>query len=329
MLRRPIVLITTLALTAGQAALGAIWPEEFFGYKRTSVRQVSPREKAVWEEYGLDEAETATYALNGTKFTATAYRLGDATSAMAVYEWKRPKDAKPSDLAKLAVEWNDGAFLAFGNYVLRFDGRKPTSDELVGLYLVLPVLERAPLPVFPGFIPRQGRISGSERFVIGPASLAEFEPRVPPSVAGFHFGVEAQLAKFESPKGDLELGVFSYPTPGIARERLAEFRMLPSVMVKRTGPLVAVVFDPPDADEAEKLLGKINYRATITWDEFTTRHRLTIVDIVLTGFLFIGGLVLAALLLGALFGGLRFWKLRGLERLDEEDPMILLHLEDK
>jgi len=72
---------------------------------------------------------------------------------MAVYEWKRPKDAKPSDLAKLAVEWNDGAFLAFGNYVLRFDGRKPTSDELVGLYLVLPVLERAPCRSFPDSFP--------------------------------------------------------------------------------------------------------------------------------------------------------------------------------
>ena len=329
MLRRPIVLIATLALLASSSALGTIWPEEFFGYKRTSVRELSLASDPVWEEYGFDEGEAAQYELNGVKFTATGYRLGDSTSAMAVYQWKCPQNETPSDLADLAVEWNNSVFLAFGNYVLRFEGRKPTSEELVGLYLVLPLLERAPLPSFPEFIPAQGQIAGSRRFVVGPASLEKFEPRVSPSVAGFHFGVEAQLVKFKFPKADLELGVFSYPTPDIARERLPEFRMIPGAMVKRTGSLVAVVFDPPDANAAEKLLAKVNYRATITWDALPGYGELTIAEVVLTTFLFIGGLVVTAFFLGVLFGGIRFLKLQGLARMDDEDPMILLHIEDK
>lgn len=314
-------------LLAATVSYASIWPEEYFGYKRTSMREVTLGESPIWEEYGFEEGESAEYELSGDRFQATAYRFHDATSAMAVYHWKRPVEARKSELTELAVEWSDGVFLAFGNYIFRFEGRKPSEEELVGMLLILPMLEQSPLPTFPEFFPATGLVPGSTRFVIGPASLQEFEPRIPPSTAGFHFGVEAQLAKFRSPKGDIDLGVFSYPTPHIARERLAEFRMLPNAVVRRSGPLLAVVLDSPDPDEAQRLVSLVNYRATIVWDEFTAAREPTIVDIVLTAFMFIGGLLVLAILFGGVFGGAKFlwWRRSGAER----DPMILLHIDDK
>ena len=312
---------------AGPLCHGAIWPEEFFGYERRSVRPAKPGEGPVWEEYGFEEGETARYEHEGKQFTATGYRFHDATSAMSVYLWKRPAGGVASPVTALAVELPEGLFFSHGNYVFRFEGFKPDQEQVVGMLLVMPMMEQSALPSWVSLLPRDGIRAGTERFVIGPAGLAAVEPRVPPSVAGFHYGVEASFADFASPKGDVRLGVFSYPTPHIARERLTEFRMLPGVVVKRTGPLLAVVFDPADPDEAQKLLGQVNYRATITWDERSFDPGPSIVEIVLTAFLFIGGLLLCAVVLGGVFGGVKFW--RWSRQAVEEDPMILLHIEDK
>ena len=324
---RQIAFLFVLAWVALGSARAAIWPEEFFGYKRVAVSQTDAENPAVWEEYGFEEGETARYRLEGKEFTATAWRFADSTGAMAVFEWQQPPKGRPSELTKLALEWDDGAYFSHGNYIFRFYGYRPTEEQVVGMLLVTPMLEQSPLPTWVAFVPEENRIRGTERFVVGPVGLETFEPRVPPSVAGFHYGVEAQFAEYRSPKGKLKLGVFSYPTPHIARERLAEFRMLPDVIVKRSGPLVAVVFGPADSDEAEKLLAKVNYRYNITWDEFSIPYQPTIIEIVLTAFLFIGGLLLAALLLGGIFGGLKFWRWRRQEV--PEDPMIMLHLEDR
>ncbi len=304
-----------------------MWPEEFFGFERVSVKPAAPGNEPIWEEYGFEEGEVAVYARKNLQFTATAYRFADPTSAMAVYQWKHPVSGTPSDITDMAVETGNGLYLAFGNYVFRFEGYKPTEEQITGLLLVTPELDQSPLPTFPAFLPEEGLIPGSKRYVIGPASLREFEPAVPPSVAAFHFSVEAQFASYSSPKGDLKLEVFSYPTPQIARERLPAFRALPGAMVKRTGPLLAVVMHPPDADEAENLLSRVNFRATVVWDQMSARPELTIVEIVLTGFLFIGGLFLTAILLGVLFGGFRF--LRWRRSPNEDDVMLRLHLDDR
>ncbi len=173
-------------------------------------------------------------------------------------------------------------YLAHGNYIFRFDGYKPTEEQIVGQLLIVPMLEQSPLPMLGLVRARGGPVPGSERFVIGPAGLQQFEPRVPPSVAGFQFDAEADIAEYKTPSGNLRLGVFSYPTPHIARERLAEFRMLPNTVVKRTGPLVAVVLDPSDPDAAQRLLGLVDYRATITWDEYSSQPGPTLSEILLS-----------------------------------------------
>jgi len=315
-------------IVLGMPLRGAIWPEEFFGFKRISLEKHSPGAEPVWEEYGFEEGEKAVYEKEGQRFTGVAERYADSTGAMAAFQWKRPAGARPSTLSELAVEWPTGAYLAFGNYLLRFDGYKPTAEQLVGFYLVLPRLEKAALPTFVGFLPSEGKIAGSERYILGPASLAAFEPQIPPAVAAFHYGTEAQLARYQSQHGPLELVLFSYPTPQIARERLEAFRSLPGAVVKRSGPLVAVVMNPPDLNEAEKLLSRVQYRVSITWDEPLSKERdLTLLDIILTALALIGILVGFALVAGLLFAGYHALA-RKAAGPGGEDPMIMLHLDE-
>ena len=87
----------------------------------------------------------------------------------------------------------------------------------------------------------------SERYILGPDGLAKFAPGIPPSVAAFHLGAEAQVAAFRAPAGEIRLAIFDYPTPQMAIQQYDGFAKLPGMMAKRSGPLVAVVLPEPTA----------------------------------------------------------------------------------
>src|ERR1019366_158783 len=127
------------------------------------------------------------------------------------------------------------------------------------------------------------------RYITGPASLAKFFPGIPPSVAAFHYGAEGQMGVFHSTKGDLGMVIFSYPTPQIAMQKEIDFRGIPGGnLVKRSGPLVAVVLNPTDPDAAERLLSQVKYQASVTLDQWVPSHRDNIGNLVINAFVLIG-----------------------------------------
>ena len=318
-------LILVLILTP--ALFGAIWPEQLWEHKRTAIRPaaLAPADKALWDEYGLEVAEEADYG----SWKGVGYRLKDPTGAFGVYQWLKPGGARISKLEKHAVQSPTQAFLLKGNFVLDFRGRVPTQQEVDILHVQLPRLDQSALPNLPSFLPEAGLIPGSERYVIGPATLQRFEPRVSPSIAAFSVGAEAQIARYQTAKGEANLALFSYPTPQLARERAAEFQKLARAVAKRSGPIVAVTFSAPDADEAEKLLAKVNYQATLTWNERIPKPEPTPAALLLGIFVNTGVIIGSALLAGCCYAFFRvgYRKLRG--RTEEDDAMLTLHLGDR
>jgi len=308
--------------------LAGIWPEQIGEFKRVAAAPVAVADQATWDEYGLDQAERATYVLGQQKFTTTAYRLKDSTGAFAAFQWQRPAEARPTKLSELAVETEKTAAVAYGNYLLLFDGWKPQVTDLGALVDRLPKLEKSPLPPLAGYLPTQDLVPNSERYILGPASLDRFRPGIPPSVAAFHMGAEGQLGRFRAGGQEMELVIFSYPTPHIARDQSAAFQKLPGVMAKRAGPLVALIVSPADADAAERLLALVRYQAEVTLTEYVPTARDNIGNLILNIFLLTGILLLFCAAAGLAYGGLlaltRRW--RGGPG---EDPMIMLHLEDR
>jgi len=252
-------------------ASAAIWPEQWWEYKRLSVAPVKLDDKAVWDEYGLDEAAVAQYDDGRVKFRATGYRLRDTTSAMAAFQWLRPAGWKSSDITELAATNGADTLFIKGNYLILLEGVLPDQDKRDILFVQLARMEISAIPPLAKYLPPEGLIDGSQRFVTGPASLEKFEPRIPPSQAAFHLGAEAQVGHYSSPAGDTALAIFSYPTPAIARDIVTKFQQIPGAVAKRSGPLVAVTFDP-DPNAAERLLAKVNYNASVSWNESTVIH---------------------------------------------------------
>jgi hypothetical protein len=317
-----------LGFLAPVLCFGGAWPDAIGAFQRTAVRQVKVYDRPLWDEYGFQQAEQADYESGPRKFTATAYRLLDSTGALGVFDWQRPADATPSALGQLAVETTDSVTLARGNYVLVFKGYKPPATEIDAVVQNLPHMEPSPLPPLMGYLPTNGLVANSERYVTGPVALKTFDPGIPPSLAAFHLGAEAQLASFRTGAGAMTLAIFSYPTPQIARERTVNFQRITGAMAKRAGPLVAVVLSPPDADDAERLLAQIRYAPKITLDERTPTARDNIGNLVVNAFELTGILLVFCVVAGLSFGGFRALRRRAGSGNDAE-AMISLNLSDR
>ena len=314
------------ALLAPALCLGAIWPENIGAWKRTATLQATLSDRPVWDEYGLKESEAARYQNGNVNFTATGYRLQDTTGAMAAFDWQRPAKSTVSPLAPLAAATGDGLLVVQGNYLLSFSGHQPEAAELSALSNGLRNVDTTVLPTLPGSLPAQDRVANSERYIIGPASLEKFIPAIQPSVAAFHYGAEGQWGVFHSPKGDMGLVIFSYPTPQIAMLKETDFRGIPGGnLVKRSGPLVAVVVAPPDPDAAERLLAQVKYQASVTLDQWVPSHKDNIGNLVINAFVLIGILLGFSIVSGVAFGALRAFLHRG-NRGEEADALTTLHL---
>jgi hypothetical protein len=336
--RRRVIVITAprwswlailASLACGAAAQAApaqpIWPEKWREHQREKAAPVTPPEAQLWAEFGGEAAEKAIYESPVGRFSATAYRLKDATAALAWYEYLRPETAVPARGAATVSTMPGAQFAAHQNYVLVFEGWRPLEAEMAALYKRLPQMRGGGgLPKLIGYLPEKDRRRNSERYILGLHSLELFAPAVPGAVAGFEDGAEAQAARYQTPGGEMPLVIFEYPTPQVAQRYEAEFGKLAGWQVKRTGPLVAVVpaeaGHAVDAAAAKALLDPIEWNLEFTWYESAKRHMPVNVGAMLVGAIELTGAVLAAVFFGGVFFAvIGVWiRRRGLK--DGEEP---------
>ena len=330
------VIAGTLFLVGGLAH-AAIFPDQIGPFTKSAPKTIGIPDQPLYDEYGFEATEAAEYnslvpADKGSAkkhFSAVAWRMHDSTGAMALFQSRRPPGAVKADFSELAVRTSDGVIFAYGNYVFQFTGGLPEQDDLPAFYSQLPKTEHSPLPALSGYVPDAGLIPNSERYILGPVSLERFEPRIPPSVAAFHLGAEAQLAKYQTPKGPLTLAVFNYPTPSMAREQATAMQNIPGAVVKRTGPLVALTIAPPDSDAAERILAKINYQATLVSNEKVPVNEVKGFAGSLLNMIFLAGIILClCVVAGVGFGGFRILA-RKYWRKDDPGAMIVLDIRDR
>jgi hypothetical protein len=307
----------------------AIFPDQVGEFTKSAPKTLSVPDQALYDEYGLEASEQAEYTTAEKHFTATAWRFRDSTGAMALFEFRRPSGAAPAKLTALSVRTSDGVIFAQGNYLLQFTGMIPSPEEQDQIVLNLPKLEQAPLPALIGFLPQAGLVPNSERYVLGPVSLDRFEPRIAPSVAAFRLGSEAQLGKYRTPKGELTLAIFNYPTPNLARDRFDEFQRIPGALAKRAGPLVAVIIQPPDADAAERVLAQVRYEANLTLNERVPKDETkSFANLILNLFALSGLLVGLSVIVGIGFGGFKVL-LRKMGKIEDPGAMTVLRIGEK
>jgi hypothetical protein len=305
-----------LATLFVSSATAAIWPATLGPHPLVSASPVEiTTNRPLWDEYGLQAAEQADYR----QFRVNAYRFKDATGAYAAGQW---------------LSASDPSIATLGNYVLSCTGTCPPHRQLVEWFHAgsPPQLSRASYPSLDSYLPAKNLVLGSKRYVLGPQSLAQFEPRIPATAAAFDFNTEIQVARYHTKQGDQTLAILSFPTPAIARQQAAALTKVQDVGVKRTGPLVVVVSGSGGV-MAEKLLNQVGYAGTVEANETPPVPPLVMkpetAGRMLIAIISLAGVVLSfCLLSGLAFGGmLRVARRFGYSGAD--GSLITLHLSGK
>ena len=233
--------------------LATILPPSIDDWKRTEQTKAELPLLNVAREFGLLESDGAAYASGSKKFKLAVHRLRDVTGAVALEQ---------------SLQGPEKKIFRHQNYVFEtLEGTAPRGALDAFLFPTLKV-DRSAQPNLSGYLPRTGRVQGSERLLLGPESLRAFEPRIPVAAAGFDFAAEIQLARYPN----TVLAVIHYPNHAIARQQFDALQQIPTATVSRSGPIVSLAL--PDApgktlnpDQALALVGQIQYKAVVMLDK--------------------------------------------------------------
>jgi hypothetical protein len=304
------------------------------------IEQLANDRANVLREYGVTSGERREY-VNGTdKASVTLYRMVDPSAAFGVFTFLRDPDMAlpgPVMAASYAAGKRGHELLVVGNLVMDIASgkREIAAPELNSLaQSVAPQADRRPYPPIATFLPKDGLIPGTERYVLGPQALAQV---FPPSAAnqtdwaGFASSAEAMLGRYRlsakpadklAPRGRPTEGVLLlilYPTQQLAADRYNALSKSfavnaepgqagdkPAVFGTRSSALIALLAGADSRETAASLLNQIHYSSDVTWNEAT--HDLTdpsISTIVVGAIVDTGAIMLLALAASLGFGGFR------------------------
>jgi len=310
---------------AADAPAARILPPQFGGWKASGAARSSPDpavadpvNAAVLKEYGFNDFEAATYIRDdGRKLTLKAARFADTSGAYGAFTFYKTLPMLVEKIGDQAGSLNERVLFYRGNILIDAVFQRlsaMSAAELRELASGLPIATGSAqgLPGLPAYLPSQGYVKNSAKYVLGPLALERVGAPIPAQLVDFGTGAEIVVGKYASSGGEATLMLISYPTPQIAGDHLrkieaAQSQNAPATFFsRRTGPLVVVVSGALSQSEAKSLLASVNYEADVTWNENTYfDKRNNIGNLVWNALVLCGILMLFALVVGIAFGGLR------------------------
>ena len=279
---------------------------------------------AVLQEAGLDGVSRRAYASSGRTLTLILYQMHDPSGAYAAFTYLRTPEMADSDLAEYAAVGRDTALILSGASLLEARGLAGASlADLRELAAALArTADKTPLPPIRTYLPLRGKLSGTEKYFLGPAGLrAEAAALGKPEIAaladkaGFASGAEVMLARYRLGREESLVLLFEYPTPQAAglhqkhiETALSSVAPPAELPLRRKGSLLSLVLAPaagaPRGSQA--LLDAVRYETNVTWNEKSQ----TLTDapwpvMVVNTILGTGVILVVAIVFGVAFGGVR------------------------
>lgn len=277
----------------------------------------------LWNEYGLVHTDTGKVR----KLAYTDYRFKDLTGALAAWEWQRSPEGKPCSEAPFCTQDGSRTLVFHNNHLVVFQSAAPAKADVDKVLAELPDQKETALPAILTFIPRDGLVPDSAKYILGPASLAALAPDLKDSKPGFEQGAEAQIADYKLANGGpVHLALFYYPTPEMARQHAIRFKMQFGTHVKRSGVLLAVVYGGATDAQADTLLSRVQYEARITWNDTLPPSPVKPLYRLLINILWgSAAACVLGLTAGLFYAGARLYR-RKYGNLESEEAMTTLHL---
>ncbi len=325
-----LILLGLLASMGAAAELGSL-PDQFGPWQASSPAQMKSGQglvglgsldPGVLQESGLVSLESRTYSSGAETMKLAVYRFKDPSGAYEFYSNIGSPGMKSAELGDESEFGPSDGMILVGNQVLAvgpYPGAKP--EHLEGLLSILKAnADRTPFPPLRSYLPVGWRVFGTERYALGPVGLRAAMKSLGQGAyvdlvdqAGFKFGAEAIMAKYQGEHGSGTLLLLEYPTPQLAEQHLHHLEEALPAVAKKAGvtvvakaSLLSLVFEPTSAMHAQAIRDEVNYETEVTWNEpRQTATDPSMVTIMVKIFLFTSVFMMVAIVVGAAFGGLR------------------------
>jgi hypothetical protein len=311
-----IALLSAASLSAQEVSL----PKQFGSMTQSSC-SAKPPEFGFGKEAGEREFSLCQYKSGDSVVSIWAGRYHDPSSAFEVYTTRLRAGMMPTNLGQVSAFDKDGVIILEGTLVLSSTANVSKDDLSALVKAVEAGSEKGPLPPVRTYLPKTGRVLGTERYALGPealmAALTETGQRADAGfieAMGFNNGGEAILARYSQPgKGTGVLLLLEYPTPQLAEQHIHHIDEVISAAarqagteVERKGSLLSMVLAPSSVEYAKNLHEAVNYETQVTWNEASqTATDPPITSIMVKIFIGTGVFMVAAVVLGIAFGGVR------------------------
>jgi hypothetical protein len=263
----------------------------------------------VAEDYGVVAVSEVDIALPGGEVSVRVLEMSDSAAAFGFFAYRRDWRAntyQPATIGADGYSLDDRVVFWQSQFVIEI--RPSNAASLAAGRLISDrITGPSRKPTVSTLLPATGRLPDSERYILTPSLLREWSG-LDPDLLGFEDDVEVATASYRDARGSATLALLSYPTPQLARLHAARWletsgSRLPS---RLSGLLFGIVTSADSADLTESILSELRSEFDVSLVP-PPPDVLTIQEIVLTAFTWIGLALLFTVVVGLGFGGLRIY----------------------
>jgi uncharacterized protein DUF6599 len=306
----------------------------------------------IYSEYGLQRLHSRVYTKGSARATVEIFEMRFPSGAYGLYTFNR------GSLSPNRREIYLGNFLASIDSSLK---DKEFDSAFVELLKKNPASQSSgKLPLLPSHLPGENKIADSEKYLVGPAALAQQKAFSGlKDVIKFDSGVEAVSADYKNGDGTMSLMIIEYQTPQTAADGLKAVSKYietlnhaerESRILKRVGNYLVHAVNVKNSTDAGNLISQIKYEYKVYWEgrkisdvplEFRPPDPVAIDEanrtlmIMVRSFYWVGALLSGSILIGLVAGGTFFYFRRyrrrklGLDELfSDAGGTIRLNLDD-
>lgn len=278
-------------------------------YDENDIGTLAGRRAPAIIRYGFIGATKQTWKGPGGSVRVTLYEMIDASAAYGLFTLERNINQPgfmPLPFGSEGFRGGNRSCFWQSKYVVSLEGSVRAADS-VARVISNGILGRSRKPPVSNLLPPSSLVQGSDKYVVESSSVGRTAELDPESL-GFEDSVEVATANYRIDGKPAHLVLLLYPTQQIAKKYAEQWdAQAPddAAFRKRVGAVLALVRGTRDPAVAKAILDGVNYETQVTWSE--PRPDLSLREVILTIFTFIGIGLVFTLVVGLSFGGVRIF----------------------
>jgi hypothetical protein len=276
-------------------------------YDDTNIEGLVGRRASAITRYGINGATRESWKGPAGAVRITLYEMVDASAAYGWFTLERNIGQPGFTSLPFGTEGfrvGNRSWIWQSKYVVTLEGSEAAMEGAARV-ISENIIGRSRKPPVSILLPPVNLVEGSDKYIVEGSGVGAGSD-INPEEFGFEDSVEVATADYRVDGKPAHLVLLLYPTQQIAKKYGEQWDGKSSdeaAFRKRIGAILALVRGTKDPAVAKAILDGVNYETQVTWNE--PKPDISLKEVILTIFTFIGIALIFTAVIGISFGGLR------------------------